>query len=147
MKNQFSIEYAKHVELVGKFHEAKTANNEAEMQSIREAHEELMESIKAKGTTYNRIYSKYEDAQERGNSYIDFGDVIWDDKVEEFVKGLRDCGVEKFVFSASWSSAVETAWLLQQNGCKLEGLIEINGITKVFGTDEYKKAHGYLFSL
>ena len=147
MKNQFASEYAKHVDLINRYNDAKAADDEAMIQELRKAHKELDESIAAKGTIYSRLYHKYESAQERGNAYIDWNDVIWDGHVAGFVQGLRDCGIEKFIFSSGWSSAVDTAWLLQQNGCKLEGLVEFNGFSKAFGSDDYEKAHGYLFSV
>lgn len=54
---------------------------------------------------------------------------------------------EAFTFSSTWSSAVETAWLFQKAGCTLAGLIEINSQHKAIMSDEYEKAHGYLFKL
>ena len=60
---------------------------------------------------------------------------------------MKECGIEAFTFSSTWSSAVETAWLFQKAGCILAGLIEINSQHKAFMSDEYEKAHGYLFKL
>lgn len=147
MKNQFAAEYAQSRAILSQYNAAKAANDEAGMAAARAAHMEQEARIEAKGTTYSRLYDRYESAQERGNAYIDWDDVIWDEHVEGFVTGLRECGIERFVFSSGWSNAVETAWKLQQNGCKLEGLVEINGKHKSFGSDEYDKVHGYLFSL
>ena len=147
MKNQFAAEYSKSIEILIKYNAAKAANDDAGMAAARAAHMEQEARIEAKGATYCRLYDRYVSAQERGNAYIDWDDVIWDKDVEGFVAGLREHGIERFVFSSGWSSAVETAWKLQQNGCKLEGLVEINGKHKSFGYDEYEKIHGYLFSL
>lgn len=147
MKNQFAAEYAQHIEILSQYNAAKAANDEAGMEAARAAHMEQEAQIEAKGTTYSRLYDRYVSAQERGNAYIDWDDVIWDEHVEGFVAGLREYGIVRFVFSSGWSSAVETAWKLQQNGCKLEGLVEINGKHKSFGSGEYDKVHGYLFSL
>ena len=147
MKNQFAAEYSKSIEILIKYNSAMAANDDAGMAAARAAHMEQEARIEAKGTTYAQLYYRYESAQERGNPYIDFDDVIWDEKVEAFVAGLRQYGIDRFVFSSGWSSAVETAWKLQQNGCKLEGLVEINGKHKSIGNDEYDKVHGYLFSL
>ena len=101
-----------------------------------------------KGRKYGRTGSCTDsEAQERGNAYIDLNDTIWDDQVPALIGNLREYGIEKFTFSSTWSSAVETAWLFTQNGCRLEGLVEINGRHKAFMSDEYEKAHGYLFSI
>ena len=74
-------------------------------------------------------------------------DTIRDDAVEGLVACMKKYGIEAFTFSSTWSSAVETAWLFQKAGCTLSGLIEINSQHKAFMSDEYEKAHGYLFKL
>ena len=86
-------------------------------------------------------------AKDCGNEYIDLNDTIRDEAVEGLVACMKENGIEHFTFSSTWSSAVETAWLFQKAGCRLEGLIEINSQHKAFMSDEYEKAHGYLFKL
>ena len=147
MKNDFAREYAQEQENIRAYHEAKDRNDEAGMQAVRDAHNALLESIKAKGQDYANLYDLYEDAHDRGNELIDLNDVVWDDKVEALIASFREYGIERFTFSSGWSSAVETAWLFTQQGCKLEGLVEINGRCKAFMSDDYEKKHGYLFSV
>ena len=72
---------------------------------------------------------------------------ITDEEVSELVARMKDYGIEAFTFSSTWSSAVETAWLFQQAGCTLAGLVEINSQYKAFMSNEYEKVHGYLFKL
>lgn len=147
MKNTFAKEYALEQENIKNYNEAEARNDEAGMQAAREAHKALTASIEAKGQDYAYLYSLYEDARERENELIDLSDVIWDDKVEYLIASFREYGIERFTFSSSWSSAVETAWLFTQQGCKLEGLVEINGRCKAFMSNKYEKKHGYLFSV
>ena len=147
MKNDFAREYAQEQQNIRNYREAKDKNDEAGMQAVRDAHNALLESIKAKGKDYANLYDLYEDAHDRGNELIDLSDVIWDDKVEALITSFRACGIERFTFSSSWSSAVETAWLFTEQGCRLEGLVEINGHCKAFMSSEYEKKHGYLFSV
>lgn len=126
---------------------AEKTNDEAGIEAARESQRSLLEQIHSEGPDYERIFSLYESARERGNDLIDLDDCIWDDKVPGLIEALRTYGIERFTFSSTWSSAVETAWLFLQNGCRLEGLIEINSRHKAFLSDEYEKVHGYLFSL
>ena len=84
------------------------------------------------------MFKMYEDAQDRGNEYIDLHDVIWDKNVPTTIDRLRKAGVKTFTFSSTWSSAVETAWLFVQNGCKLEG---------AFMSEEYERVPAYVFSI
>ena len=147
MKNDFAREYAQEQENIRAYHEADARDDEAGRQAVRDAHKALMASIEAKGKDYAHLYELYEDAHDRGNELIDLSDVIWDDKVEALIASFREYGVKRFTFSSGWSSAVETAWLFTQQGCKLEGLVEINGRCKAFMSDDYEKKHGYLFSV
>lgn len=146
-KNNFAEEYAREVAIKAQYHEAETAGNTDGQEAARNAYQELEQQINAKGDSYARLYQLYSEARERGNEYIDLNDTIWDKQVKPLVDSLREYGVEKFTFSSTWSSAVETAWLFTQNGCRLEGLLEINSRHKAFMSGEYEKAHGYLFSI
>ena len=94
-----------------------------------------------------RLWKAYESAMDRGNEYIDLSDPVSDEAVASLIACMKDYGIEAFTFSSTWSSAVETAWLFQKAGCKLAGLIEINSSCKAFMSDEYEKAHAYLFKL
>lgn len=146
-KNNFAEEYAQEMECRRRFDAAEAAGNTEGQETARDAYRRLEEQIAEKGKAYGWIYRLYSQAQERGNEYIDLNEVIWDDRVAALIDSLREYGIEKFTFSATWSSAVETAWLFTQNGCRLEGIVEINGPHKAFMSDEYEKAHGYLFSI
>mgnify|MGYP000317411646 FL=1 len=146
-KNNFAEEYAQETAITAQYREAEKAGNTAGQEAARNAYHEMEEQIAGKGNPYARIYRLYSEAQERGNAYIDLNDTIWDYQVPALIRNRREYGIEKFTFSSTWSSAVETAWLFTQNGCRLEGLVEINGRHKAFMSDEYEKAHGYLFSI
>ena len=94
-----------------------------------------------------RIWRAYKASKDCGNEYLDLNDIISDDAVEDLVACMKEYGIEAFTFSSTWSHAVETAWLFQKAGCTLAGLIEINSQHKAFMSDEYEKAHGYLFKV
>ncbi|MCC8013641.1 MAG: hypothetical protein LIO87_00450 [Eubacterium sp.] len=141
--NNFENNYAREQELYISFDKAE----ENEKEEIRKAHDFLWKEITAKGEDYTKLYKLYSETKERENDYIDLSDVVWERDVKPLIESFRKFGISKFTFSSTWSSAVETAWLFQKNGCKLEGLVEINGRHKDFMSKEYEKVHGYLFSL
>lgn len=141
--NNFENDYAREQELYISFDKAE----ENEKAEIRKTHDALWKEITAKGEDYIKLYKLYSETKERENDYIDLSDVVWDRDVKPLIESFRKFGISKFTFSSTWSSAVETAWLFQKNGCKLEGLVEINGRHKDFMSKEYEKVHGYLFSL
>lgn len=143
MKN-LAEAFDKEQEIRRQYNEAK---DEAGKEAARAAHKVWEDSVAENGADFWSVYRLYSDAKERGNEYIDLRDCIWDKDVPALISNLRAQGIERFTFSSTWSSAVETAWLFQQNGCTLEGLVEINGQCRGCFTDEYEKVHGYLFSI
>ena len=123
------------------------ATNTAEQDAARAIYKQATAKLDGLSNIEKRIWSAYETAKDCGNEYLDLNDTIRDDTVEDLVVCMKECGIEAFTFSSTWSSAVETAWLFQKAGCSLAGLIEINSQHRAFMSDEYEKAHGYLFKL
>lgn len=123
------------------------ATNEAQQDAARVIYKQATAKLDGLNGPEKRIWSAYETAKDCGNEYLDLNDTIRDNEVEGLVTCMKEYGIEAFTFSSTWSSAVETAWLFQKAGCTLAGLIEINSQHKAFMSDEYEKAHGYLFRL
>lgn len=123
------------------------ATSEAEKDAARSLYKQVTAKLDGLSSTEKRIWSAYETAKDCGNEYLDLNDTIRDDEVDRLLTCMKEYGITAFTFSSTWSSAVETAWLFQKAGCTLAGLIEINSQHKDFMSDEYEKAHGYLFKL
>lgn len=123
------------------------ATSTAEQDAARAIYKQATAKLDGLSNTEQRIWRAYEAAKDCCNEYIDLNDTISDDTTEGLVACMKEYGIEAFTFSSTWSSAVETAWLFQKAGCTLVGLIEINSQHKAFMSDEYEKAHGYLFRI
>ena len=145
MENIFESIYQELLKIHADYDAAKEAESEEGKNAARADYEKLCGRINEKGAAFVRIARAYREARDKGNEYIDFHDVIWDKDVEGLITCLRENGIQHFTFSSGWSSAVETAWLFQENGCTLEGLIRINGDSKGFGEEGYEQAPAYLF--
>ena len=143
-KNIFEETY-KGIQKAKKAYEA--ASDKEGQEAARAIYRQATENLDGLSKMEMKIWNYYEAAKECGNEYIDINDIIYDSEVETLVACMKELGIEAFTFSSTWSSAVETAWLFQKAGCTLAGLIEINSQYKTFGTDEYEKAHGYLFKI
>ncbi len=115
--------------------------------AARALYKKATASLEGMNGTELRIWRAYETARDCGNEYLDINDTVSDEAVESLITCMREYRIEAFTFSSTWSSAVETAWLFQKAGCTLAGLIEINSQHKAFMSDEYEKAHGYLFKI
>lgn len=147
MKYFLVKDYEREQEISAAYDAAEAANDEAGMEAARTAHRVLEESIRAKGETYCRIYRLYTEARERGNEYIDLSDCSQYDNAEALIVAFREYGIERFTFSSSWSSAVESAWAFLQSGCTLEGMTELNGRARNFRGSGFEKVHGYIFKV
>lgn len=121
------------------------ARTEDEKNAARSAYKAVWDELKGLGNAACRLFNEYEVSRDSGNDYLDISEVVWDNEAAKLIEAMRQNGIDRFTFSSTWSSAVETAWLFLQNGCKLEGLIEINSRYTGWNSDEHEKAHGYLF--
>ena len=144
MKNIFEEAY-KGIQEAKKSYEA--ASDKEGQEAAKALYRQATVSLDGLSKTEMKIWNYYEASTDCGNEYIDINDIIYDSEVETLVACMKELGIDAFTFSSTWSSAVETAWLFQKAGCTLAGLIEIHNQYKAFGTDEYEKAHGYLFKL
>lgn len=143
MKNNFANEYAREMAIRAQYHDAIDKQGREAARAAYAAHKAC---IGIKGNSYAQLYRLFTEAQERGNERIDLHEVIWDDKVKPLIDSLREYGIEEFTLSATWSSAVKTAWLFLQNGCHLQGMVQINGQTNAF-SNEPEKIPAFLFRL
>ena len=147
MKNNFAEELKAEKRIKAGYEKAERDCNPEVMKTARAEIKALMEEIDSKGEAYARNYRLYREAVECGNEYIDWDALLYGEKVEEFVNELRNCGIEKFTFSSGWSNAIELAWLFTQNGCVLEGFVQINNKYKDTFTNAHEKKPALLFSI
>ena len=147
MKNTFEAIYQKHEEIKARFHAATAEKNAEGMEQARTQHQTLEEAIEIKGATFAIMYDLYKSARERGNEHIDISECYEYRNEAALIDDFRECGIDAFTFSSSWSSAVESAWAFIQNGCTLMGMVEINSKTKNWEGDGYEKRHAYLFKV
>ncbi len=127
------------------YENCKAKRDDPGAEAVREHLAAWHEEMSAFGEHYCRLYREYRDMKRRGNDCIDFADVVWDRDVEPLVREMRASGIKRFTFSSTYSSAVNTAWLFQEQGCVPEGLIRINSQYQNFGSDDFEKAPAWLF--
>lgn len=143
MKNTFEAAYEQIQEANRAYHLAAT---EEEKKAARTLHHKACEPIIQMGDIACRIWREYETARDNGNELLDINEVLWDKDVKALITCLRESGIERFTFSSTWTSTVETAWLFLQSGCTLEGMTEINAHRSIFG-EEQQKRPAYLFKV
>lgn len=142
-KNIFGETYSKVRAVEALFDVAATKQ---EKENLKSVYNGAMKVIKEKGPVAMRIWKAYKKAMENENKRLDLDDCILDKSVKGLIDCMRENGIEEFTFSSGWSGAVDTAWLFQQNGCTLAGMVEINGEEMPF-SEEHEKLHAYLFKV
>ncbi len=147
MKNKFAELYDREEAIRTRYQTASEQNNEPDMEQARNEHKAFEDSIRAEGTTFARLYRLYADAMEVSNRYIDLSDIHQYQDATALITSFREYGIEAFTLSSGWSSAVNSAWAFLQNGCELDGMVEINSRHKAFASDEYEKCPAFLFKV
>ena len=89
---------------------------------------------------------KYRDAKSRKNSFIDFDNCPSENEIPALVDALKKCGVRHITISSRWSSMIEKTWTFCQAGCKIEGMVKINGRGRRFEV-ERDKAPAFLLNV
>ena len=103
MMSTLAAEYEQELKIKNDYEAATAAGDEEGQEEARTEIHRLWDSITAKGDTYARIYRDYKDAMDKGNTYIDFHDVIWDKDVPGLIACMRENGIETFRSGASAS--------------------------------------------
>ena len=147
MKNEFATEYAQELVIRNIYDTAKANNEESGKELARTMIRELGESIEAKGRNYARVYEYYKETKDRKNDLIFIDECVFEDKAEELIEAFKECGITEFVYSSTWSGAMNIVWLFTTLGCQVAGMVEFNGRCQGFMSDEYEKAHGLLIKI
>ncbi len=94
-----------------------------------------------------RLLAKYCDAKRRNNDYINFDECPGEQEVPAVISCLKECGISHITVSSGWSHMIEGMWVLCQNGCKLERMVEINGRSQRGDDAEFDKVPAFLLSV
>lgn len=92
------------------------------------------------------IWYEYKNARDCGNNSINLSEIIWDHQVAEIVACMKVNGVKEFTFSGTYSNALETALLFQQEGCVMEGMVKVSS-TYTDANGEHTEVPALLFKI
>mgnify|MGYP006072651155 FL=1 len=84
---------------------------------------------------------------EAGNDLINFGEVIWDHDIDPILADCQKFGIKEFTISSTFSSLITTIALLEEKGCKLEGLVKIKSRYTDFRTGEKESIPAFKMSI
>jgi len=71
-------------------------------------------------------YWAYNDSLEAENETLDFGDVIWEQDIEEIIAFCKNNGFKEITISSTFSSLIPTLAKFEELGCKMAGLTKVN---------------------
>lgn len=123
------------------------SNTDEDREQIRAEYNDWSDEVNSEGQHFGMLYNMYESMKERNNGYLDIYDLTNEKLIPGLVSAFREYGVQYFTFSSGWSSANETAWEFEKNGCSVIGMMELNGSHKRFMSEDFEKVHGFLFKV
>ena len=125
MKSELEKEYINLQELRQNLQNAHCRNE------IEEANLEIAKFYKdiasEKGEIYLILFNAFVHSKRAGYEMINIDNVICSCGVQQFVRVLKDAEIEKFTLSTNSSGVIETAWLIEQYGYSLIGIVEVDG--------------------
>ena len=128
-----------------KFDAAEKSGDAKTMDACQDAYENLLQEVREEGETFGEMMRLYSDMKKHGNSHLDLSGTYREP--EKILQTFREFGVTEFTFSSNWSSAIQVAWAFNQMGCRLKGMIEINGSGRKLMSDEYEKIPALVFEM
>ncbi len=123
MKNIFDKAYKKVQQAKAVWYAAK--NDKEKKEEARQLLDEVTSEIENLGFYAGHIWHEYENSKDCGNSRVNLSEIIWDHQVSKIVACMKANEIKEFTFSATYTEAIRTAWLFQQEGCVLEGMVKI----------------------
>ena len=140
----FEKDYAAFEEIKAAYDNAK---DEAGQERARADFKAWVEGIEAKGRSYADTFRIYKDSRDNGNERLNISEPNEYRDIPELITDLRGSGIRDFTFSSRWSSAIEASWEFLQNGCELEGMVEIYTSNTKFMSEERSTTPAYLFRI
>lgn len=101
------------------------AKSDKEREEARQLLNETISEIESLDFYTIHIWREYKNARDCGNNKLNLAAIIWDHQVSEMVACMKANGIKEFTFSGTYSGALETAWLFQQEGCTMEGMVKV----------------------
>lgn len=74
--------------------------------------------------TYKALWA-FRNSIIRGTDELEASEYIWKNEVKDFVEALRKAGIKTFVVTTNSTSLLDELHMLEENGCKLEGLCQV----------------------
>ena len=145
MKSIFEKELNQAMELRRQIATANARRDQAGKQYALEAHFALLDKIQAMGQDIAQVFNLAMDSMVKGNEYIDLHDCIHESSVPALIESMRKCGIKRFTYSSTWSSAVKIIWLFLHNGCTQEGMTEVH--TSHIHDDPTEMAPAFIFDI
>lgn len=121
------------MEKVAKYHEL------VSHASDKEEYRDLMEAVRLEGECFCAMFRMYSKMKEAGNTLLNVPD---DYNPENIMKLFKACEIARFTYSSSWSGALETAYVFEQSGYRIDGMTEIN-----VGANNNKKIPALVFEM
>lgn len=103
---------------------------EAEDDETRDAARMLMNEHRNKmleweSLDFYEVYLAYRSIFEDGNEFLNFDSVFNSEKVNSYVRIMKENGIKHFTYSSTWTNSIRCVWDFEQAGAQLEKVTQI----------------------
>ena len=74
---------------------------------------------------FYEVYRAYREAAEDGNEFLNFDSVFNSEKVNSYVRIMKENGIKHFTYSSTWTDSIQCVWYFEQAGAQLEKVTQI----------------------
>lgn len=104
--------------------EAEKSGVQRDLNKAVDEYKDLMEAVRIEGKCFCAMFRMYSEMKEDGNTLLNVPDNY---NPEGIMKLFKACEIVRFTYSSRWSGALETAYVFEQSGYRIDGMTEING--------------------
>lgn len=74
---------------------------------------------------FYEVYRAYREAAEDGNEFLNFDSVFNSEKVNSYVRIMKENGIKHFTYSSTCTDSIRCVWDFEQAGAQLEKMTQI----------------------
>ena len=74
---------------------------------------------------FYEVYRAYREAAEDGNEFLNFDSVFNSEKVNSYVRIMKENGIKHFTYSSTCTDSIRCVWDFEQAGAQLEKVTQI----------------------
>ena len=111
-------------EIIRTYREAKDEETRNAARMLMKEHQNKM--FEWETLDFYEVYRAYREAAEDGNEFLNFDSVYNSEKVNSYVRIMKENGIKHFTYSSTWTDSIRCVCDFVQAGAQLEKVTQIH---------------------